>query len=184
MPALMKWSVALHFWLLSSFPLFLSVLSSLHRPKKLSADVCGFQVDRSTTSSNSEPDCTGEVLSRTQKPCTMADHGGIGSSARFFYDDRIESPTYRAKGGWDDGIDVVGSDEEQQEGRKGEFKLTRFDMDSEEEYQVTCPLRVFSFSADFASPCSVLRTPIAARVCSAVPPCTDIDRVMGARQHG
>jgi hypothetical protein len=59
----------------------------------------------------------------------------------------------------DDGIDVVGSDEEQQEGRKGEYKLTRFDMDSEEEYQVTCPLPVFSFSADFASPCSILRTP-------------------------
>ena len=138
-----------------SFPLFLSVLSSLHRPKKLSADVCGFQVDRSTTSSNSEPDCTGEVLSRTQKPCTMADHGGIGSSARFCYDDRIESPKYRAKGGWvGDGIDEVGSDEEQ-----SEFKLTRFDMDSEEKYQVTCPLPVFSFSADFASPCSILRTP-------------------------
>jgi hypothetical protein len=115
----------------------------------------------------------------------MADYGGIGSSARFCYDDRIESPTYRAKGGWvDDGIDVVGSDEEQQEGRKGELKLTRFDMDSEKEYQVTCPLLVFSFSADSASPCSVLRTPIAASVCSAVPPCTDIDRVMRARQHG
>ena len=134
----------------------------------------------STMSSNSEQDCTGEVLSRTQKPCTMDDHGVIESSARFCYDDRIESPKYRAKGGWVvDGIDEVGSDEEQ-----SEFKLTRFDMDSEEEYQVTCPLPVFSFSADFASPCSVLRTPIAARVCSAVSPCTDIDRVMGARQHG
>ena len=115
----------------------------------------------STTSSNNEPDCTGEVLSRTRKPCTSMDHGVMESSARFCYDDRIESPTrYRAKGGCvDDGIDVVGSDEEQQEGRNSAFKLTRFDMDGEEEYQVTHPLPVFSFSADFASPCSVLRTP-------------------------